>query len=107
MKFFTGVVCALIAAAGAKPAWADAYGREAGFRLLVQQVQGQGQGQARRRGAEQPMPRRDANAERENDRGRMSQEERRQLRRDIRDAGRDIYRPAREAPTQRRRDRRR
>lgn len=59
--------------------------------------------------ATQPGPRREADrsapqrGENETDRGRMSADERRQLRRDIQDAGRDIYRPA----PQRRRDPRR
>ncbi len=39
------------------------------------------------------MPQR---GDKETDRGRMSADERRQLRRDIQDAGKDIYRPARQ-----------
>ena len=50
--------------------------------------------------ASQPYPRREADrpapqrGSEETDRGHMSADERRQLRRDIQDAGRDIYRPA-------------
>ena len=46
-----------------------------------------------RREADRPVPQRGEN---ETDRGRMSADERRQLRRDIQDAGKDIYRPARQ-----------
>jgi hypothetical protein len=52
--------------------------------------------------ASQPRPRREADrptpqrGEDETDRGHMSADERRQLRRDIQDAGKDIYRPARQ-----------
>lgn len=50
-----------------------------------------------RREVERPAPQqRDAHPPGEADRARMSPEERRQLRRDIQDAGRDIYRPARQ-----------
>jgi hypothetical protein len=48
------------------------------------------------------MPQRGARAAERDERGRMSPEERHQLRRDIRDAGRDIYRPGRSAPAGRR-----
>lgn len=62
--------------------------------------QGQGQGTAPppQRGMEQPMPRREMPGAPEADRGRMNPDERRQLRRDIQDAGRDIYRPAPSGP---------
>ena len=52
--------------------------------------------------ASQPGPRREADqsapqrGENETDRARMSADERRQLRRDIQDAGKDIYRPVRQ-----------
>ncbi len=52
--------------------------------------------------ATQPGPRREADrpaqqrGEGATDRGRMSADERRQLRRDIQDAGKDIYRPVRQ-----------
>lgn len=95
MKFLTIIACALIAAGIAIPAAADAY--DLGFRPFIQaqgQGQGQGQGPAPRRAAEQPMPQRDMRGPEQNDRGRLSPDERRQLRRDIQDAGKDIYRPA-------------
>ena len=50
------------------------------------------------RGSESPMPQRELRGPPEADRGRMNPDERRQLRRDIQDAGRDIYHPARNAP---------
>jgi hypothetical protein len=64
------------------------------------QGQGQGQGTAPspQRGVDQPMPRREMPGAPEADRGRMNPDERRQLRRDIQDAGRDIYRPAPSGP---------
>lgn len=62
-----------------------------GFQLLVQDQRPQPGPQ---RGVERPMPRRETRGTDENDRGRMNPEERRQLRRDIQDAGKDIYRPA-------------
>lgn len=79
------------------------------------QAQGQGQGQRQRQGqgpapqreADRLMPQRDTRGTGEADRGRMSPDERRQLRRDIQDAGRDIYHPARQAPEESRRSRRR
>ncbi len=109
MKFPAIVCCSLIVAATAAPAAADAFDR--GFRPFLQrQGQGQGQGQGQRPGpasqpgADQPpMPPRDTRAMGEGDHGRMSPDERRQLRRDIQDAGKDIYLPVRQAPADRRR----
>ncbi len=93
MKFLTIVCCSLVAAGIAIPAAADAY--DPGFRPYIQgQGQAQGAEQAPRRGADRPMPQRDMRAPDEADRGRMSPDERRQLRRDIQDAGKEIYRPA-------------
>ncbi len=92
MKFLTIVSCGLVAFGIATPAGADAFGWEMGFRPLVQrQVQGRRQAQeaAARRGEARSMPQQNAPGAEENDRGRMSPEERRQLRRDIQDAGKD------------------
>jgi hypothetical protein len=105
MKFLAVLFCGLIAAGVAPPARADAFGPETGywpFILVQAQGQAQGQGQGQRRGADRPMPQRGARAAERDERGRMSPEERHQLRRDIRDAGRDIYRPGRSAPAGRR-----
>ncbi len=89
MKCLNSVSCVLLAAAFALPAGAFAQGM--GFRLPVQDQRSQ---PAPQRGAEQPMPQRDMRGmgEGERGRGRMSPEERRQLRQDIQDAGKDIYR---------------
>ena len=89
------VSCTLAAAGIAIPAAAQAY--YPGFRPYIQapgQGQGKDEGAAPRRGADRPMPQRDMRGSDETDRGRMSTDERRQLRRDIQDAGKDIYRPA-------------
>ena len=48
----------------------------------------------REREAEKSAPRREMRGPGDAERGRMNPEERRQLRRDIQDAGKDIYRPA-------------
>jgi len=50
------------------------------------------------REAERPVPQRETRVPGEADRGRMSPDERRQLRRDIQDAGKDIYYRDRPAP---------
>jgi hypothetical protein len=55
------------------------------------------------REAERPAPQRETRNPGEPERGRMQPDERRQLRRDIQDAGREIYRP----PQHERRDARR
>lgn len=59
----------------------------------VSSVQVPGTQPGPRREADRPAPQR---GQSETDRGRMSADERRQLRRDIQDAGKDIYRPARQ-----------
>lgn len=109
MKFLNIVFCGLVAAGVANPAGAGPFGQETGFRLSVQDQRSPPDPQ---RGAQQPMqqrdtgppmPQRDMRGADANDRGRMSSDERRQLRRDIQDAGRDIYR----APRQENGDRRR
>ncbi len=100
MKFSTILCGGLIAAAGAGPALAAPYGEGMGFSPLVQD---QRRGPGREPEAEKSAPRREMRGSGEADRGRMNPEERRQLRRDIQDAGQDIYRPA----PQERRDNRR
>ncbi|MDP2639694.1 MAG: hypothetical protein Q8Q16_03370 [Betaproteobacteria bacterium] len=52
----------------------------------------------RQREAEKPAPQREPPGPGDADRGRMSPEERRQLRRDIRDAGKDLYQRERQGP---------
>jgi len=93
MKCLNGVSCVLLAAGIALPGAAFAQGM--GFRPPVQDQRSQ---PAPQRGAEQPMPQRGMGAmgEGERGRGRMSPEERRQLRQDIQDAGKDIYRAPRQ-----------
>lgn len=89
MKFSTILCCALIAAGGAGPALAAPFGQGPGMAPGAQDPR-----PGPERGADRPGPRRDELRRDENaDRGRMDSEERRQLRRDIQDAGRDIYRP--------------
>ena len=91
MKFSTIVCCGLIAAAGAVPALAAPYGEGMGFSPLAQE---QRPVPGREREAEKSAPRREMRGPGDAERGRMNPEERRQLRRDIQDAGKDIYRPA-------------
>ena len=100
MKCLNRVSCVLLAAGIALPGAVFAQGM--GFRHPVQDQRSQ---PAPQRGAEQPMPQRGMGAmgEGERGRGRMSQEERRQLRQDIQEAGKDIY----PAPRQGRGDQRR
>ena len=66
-------------------------------------VQSQRPGPGREREAEKSAPQRDPRAPSEADRSRMSPDERRQLRRDIQDAGKDIYPRERQAPGQQQR----
>lgn len=105
MRLLAAFACGLIAASAAVPAAADTFSR--GFGPYIQgqglgQGQGQGQGQSQgqgltpRRGSDRAMPQRDSRGADESDRGRMSPEERRQLRQDIQDAGKDIYRSPRQ-----------
>jgi len=91
MKFSTILCCCLIAAGGARPALAASHGPGSGFSPAVQDQRG---GAGREREAERSAPQRDTRGSGDADRGRMSPDERRQLRRDIQDAGKDIYRPA-------------
>jgi len=85
----------------ANPVAADAFERGFGFRPGVQDQRVPAEPQ---RTADKPAPPREMPPQRgmrvpgEADRGRMSPDERRQLRRDIQDAGKDIYRRDRPAP---------
>jgi len=102
MKFLTIVSCSLVAAGIAYPAGAGAFGQETGSTPPVQDQRPRPDPQ---RGAERPQPQRDMRGMGQGDRGRMSPDERQQLRRDIRDAGKDIYRPGRDARSTRRQGR--
>jgi hypothetical protein len=89
MKSSLGVCCGLIALAAANAAAAGPFDRELRFQPFVQAQQG-----ARpepQREAARPEPQRDTRGSGDADRGRMNSDERRQLRRDIQDAGKDIY----------------
>ena len=95
MEFLLVLGWGLMAAVAAMPATAAPFDSGSDFRPFMQN---QPSRPDPRREAERPAPQRDtrAPAPGEADRARMSPEERRQLRRDIQDAGRDIYRPARQ-----------
>jgi hypothetical protein len=113
MKVFLVLGWGLMAAVAAMPAAAAPFGHGANFRPFVQsQPSWRGsQREADRRApqreanrpvpqreAQRPVPQRETRAPGEADRGRMNPDERRQLRRDIQDAGRDIYHRDRPAP---------
>ena len=87
--------CGLIAAGGAYPAAAGAFERGMGLGPMVQDQRPR---PGRQREAEKAAPRRESRAPGEADRGRMSPEDRRQLRRDIQDAGKDLYRREHQGP---------
>ncbi|OGA24195.1 MAG: hypothetical protein A3I01_01055 [Betaproteobacteria bacterium RIFCSPLOWO2_02_FULL_65_24] len=95
VKFLPMFCVGLIAAASATPAAADPFERGLWFRPLVQDQRPRPEPQ---RDADRPAPQRETRAPGEADRGRMSPDERRQLRRDIQDAGKDIYHRDRQAP---------
>lgn len=107
MKFLNVVFCGLIACGLALPAAAFAQGT--GFRPPVD-IQRSQQGQ---QGAPaQPAPRRDMRdgggmGMGQGERGHMSPDERRKLRQDIQDAGKDIYRSPRQGRAEGRRSERR
>jgi hypothetical protein len=109
---FLAMVCLGLAAAVANPAAADPFARGFGFRPSVQdqrprpEQQGAAGNHAPQRAAGNPAPQRDTRAPGEPDRSRMSPDERRQLRRDVQDAGKDIYQRDRPAPAPRREQRR-
>jgi hypothetical protein len=87
--------CSLIALVAANVAAAGPF--DQGFRFQPF-VQAQSPRPEPQRDAARPEPQRDARAPGAADRGRMSPDERRQLRRDIQDAGKDIYHRDRQAP---------
>ena len=95
MRYLPMLCLGLIAVAGANAAAADPFERGLGFRLFVQDQRPRPEPQ---RAAERPAPQRETRAPGEADRGRMSPDERRQLRRDIQDAGKDLYPRERRAP---------
>jgi hypothetical protein len=100
MKYLLVLGWCLMAAAAAIPAAAAPFGSGAYFRPYMQNRPLRPEP---RRDAVRPDPQRDAvrpepRPPAEADRGRMSPDERRQLRRDIQDAGRDIYHRDRQAP---------
>ena len=85
----------ILAAAASAAAAAEPY-----FQGMRPNYQGQppSQASAPPPGAERPLPQRDLRLGGDAGRARMTVDERRQLRRDVQDAGRDIYRPARPGP---------
>jgi hypothetical protein len=113
MKLFLVLGWGLMAAVAAVPAAAAPFGSGANFRPSMQNQRSQPspqrevyrpgpQRQAARPGPQREAdrfgPQRETRAPGEADRGRMSPDERRQLRRDIQDAGRDLYQRDRPAP---------
>lgn len=104
MKLFLVLGWGLIAAVAAIPAAAAPFGSGANFRPFMQNQrtwpgpQREAGRPGPQRDAASPVPQRDMRGPGEADRGRMSPDERRQLRRDIQDAGRDIYHRDRPAP---------
>lgn len=95
MNFLTVVCLGLVAAAVANPAAAGPFEQRFGFRPFVQDQRPRPEPQ---RAADRSAPQREARAPGEMDRGRMSPDERRQLRRDIHDVGKDLYRRDQPAP---------
>ena len=95
MKFLPMLCLGLVAAAGANAAAADPFERGMAFRPFAQDQRPRPEPQ---RAAERPAPQRETRTPGETDRGRMNPDERRQLRRDIQDAGKDLYRRDRPAP---------
>ena len=91
MKSILAFCCSLIAAVAANAAVAGPFGQEPRLRPVFQVQSPQPEPQ---RDAARPAPPRDVRAPGETDRARMSPDERRQLRRDVQDAGKSIYRPA-------------
>jgi hypothetical protein len=95
MKAFLVLGWSLMVAVAAIPAAAAPFDSGASFQPFMQY---QPPPPGPQRGADRLAPQRDARAPGEADRGRMSPDERRQLRRDIQDAGRDIYHRDQQAP---------
>ncbi|MFH1044221.1 MAG: hypothetical protein V1796_04045 [Pseudomonadota bacterium] len=95
MKSFMAICCSLIAAVAASAAVAGPFEQGMRFQPFVQTQTPRREPQ---RDAARPEPQRDVREPGEADRGRMSPDERHQLRRDIQDAGKDIYHRDRPAP---------
>jgi len=95
VKFLTIVCLGLVTAASANPAAADPLERGTGFRPNGKDERPRPEP---KRAADRPAPQRETPAAGEAGRGRMSPDERRQLRRDIQDAGTDIYHRDQPAP---------
>jgi hypothetical protein len=95
MKLFLVLGWSLMAAVAAISAPAAPFDSGANFRPSVQN---QPLPPGPQREADRPAPQRETRVPGEADRGRMSPDERRQLRRDIQNAGRDIYHRAGQAP---------
>ena len=104
MKRFLVLGWCLMAAVAAFPAAAAPFNSRAYFRPYMQNQPSRPgpQREADRRGpqreADRSAPQRELRAPGDADRGRMSPDERRQLRRDIQDVGRDIDQRDRQAP---------
>jgi hypothetical protein len=97
MKLFLVLGWGLMMAGAAIPAAAAPFDSGADFRPFMQN-QPPWFGPQRDAGRPPPPPQRDTRPPGETERGRMSPDERRQLRRDIQDAGRDIYHRDQQAP---------
>ena len=95
MKTYPVVCCSLVAVFAANVVMAGPFEREMRFRPFAQAQMPRPEPQ---REATRPAPQRDMRGSGETDRGRMNPDERRQLRRDIQDAGKDIYRRDRQPP---------
>jgi hypothetical protein len=98
MKVFLVLGWSLMAAAAAMPAAAAPFAFGNDYRPFVQN---QPSRPGPQRETDRPVPQRDTRAPGGADRGRMNPDERRQLRRDIQDAGRDIYHRDRQPPPRR------
>lgn len=95
MKLLLFAGLGLAVAAIANPVVADPVGRGPGVHPPGKEQRSRSGTQ---RGAEKSVPQRETRPQGAADRGRMNQDERRQLRRDIQDAGKDIYQRERQSP---------
>ncbi len=95
MNVFLVLGCGLLVASAAIPSAAAPFDSGADIRPFMQNQPSRPSPQ---READPPAPQRETRAPGEADRVRMSPDERRQLRRDIQDAGKDIYHRERQAP---------
>lgn len=93
LLFFAGL--GLAVAAVTSPVVAEPFGRGPGLRAPVEEQHPRSGSQ---RGADKAAIQRGTRPPVAADRGRMNQDERRQLRRDIQDLGKDIYRRERQGP---------